>query len=309
MSDDYLWDRSGERDAEVAHLEAVLASYRYNRRETDSVARPRSLAWKLLAIAASLALGASLTLWSNRPQTSAWRIGGGFARVGQSIETGKTAGEKLTAQEFGEIELEPNSRLQLLASRAGDERVALRRGTMHALIWAPPSHFVVDTPSAKTIDLGCSYTLTVLPDGSGKLSVQAGWVAFQHGAQESFIPAGAVCSTRPRLGPGLPYFEDAAEPFRAGVRAFDNSSGHEGLSAILANARSQDGLTLWHLVQRTSGADREAVIRSLAHLVSGLDVTGLQAGRAGSIDRAWDALGLGGAGLWRMWKQSWRARS
>jgi hypothetical protein len=33
------------------------------------------------------------------------------------------------------------------------------RRTIHAYIWAPPGEFVVDTPSAVTVDLGCACTL------------------------------------------------------------------------------------------------------------------------------------------------------
>jgi len=38
--------------------------------------------------------------------------------------------------------------------------------------------FVVDTPSASAIDLGCAYTLHVNEDGSGTLRTTLGWVGF-----------------------------------------------------------------------------------------------------------------------------------
>ncbi len=83
------------------------------------------------------------------------------------IETSGTSGTKLESQFFGELQLGPDSRLQVLRSGGGSrQRLSLKRGTMHALIWAPPGTFLVDTPSAKAIDLGCSYTLSVLPDDS-----------------------------------------------------------------------------------------------------------------------------------------------
>ena len=260
MSDEYLWDRTGEPDPEIARLETLLAGYRYSARPRR--ARPRLLA--LLALAACLVLLASATLWVHGNRASEWQIAGKRINVGQTIETGGASNAKLEAQFIGEVKLGPNSRLRVLRSNAGNPRLALRRGTMHALIWAPPARFVVDTPSAKTIDPGCSYPLTVLPDDSGTLTVQTGWVAFQAGRVESFIPAGAVCRTRPKLGPGLPYFENAPDALRDAVSKFDATGGRAGLDAILSSARKQDALTLWHLLVRTSGADRDLVVQRFA---------------------------------------------
>ena len=83
------------------------------------------------------------------------------------------------------------------------------------IIWAPPGQFVVDTPSAVTVDLGCAYTLQVDDSGAGLVRTSLGWVGFRLNGHESFIPAGAACATRPKVGPGTPYFEDASSEFRA----------------------------------------------------------------------------------------------
>jgi hypothetical protein len=127
----------------------------------------------LLAIAAGLLLAAGLTYTLYVKTTSVWRMAGHRIAVGQTIETGPQAGAQIEAKDVGQVELDPNSRLQILPAARGNQQFALRRGTMHALIWAPPSRFVVETPSAKTIDLGCAYTLTVLSDDSGLLKVDA----------------------------------------------------------------------------------------------------------------------------------------
>jgi len=301
MSDQYLWDRTGEPDPGVSRLEAVLAECRYS----APAKRPQYRVLKLLAVAACLTLFAAAAVWLNRKPLSDWQIAGRRIVVGQTIDTGGAASTKLEAPFFGEVSLDRDSRLQVLASSAGNQRLALQRGTMHALIWAPPARFLVETPSAKTIDLGCSYTLTVLPDDSGILSVQTGWVAFQNGAMESFIPAGAVCHTRPRVGPGLPYFETASQDLRDAISRYDSTSGREGLNEIVSSVHKQDALTLWHLAVRTSGADRESVVRRFATLVPGIDSAGLMAGNSAAIDQAWNMLGLGGADWWRMWKHNW----
>jgi hypothetical protein len=300
-SDEYLWDRTGEADPEVIRLERVLAEYRYSAPPTRH--KPGKL--MLAAAAACLALFALGAMRLHRRLLSDWEIAGQRIAVGQTVETKDQSNTKLEAPSFGEVTLDSNSRLQVLPSSGGKQRLALRRGAMHALIWAPPASFLVETPSAKTIDLGCSYTLTVLPDDSGILSVQTGWVAFQSGSLESFIPAGALCHTRPRLGPGLPYFETASRQLRDAVSTYDTTAGREGLDAIVASARKQDALTLWHLVVRTSGRDRDLVVQRFAALVAGVNSAGLRAGNSGAIDQAWNLLGLGGADWWRLWKHDW----
>jgi len=142
-------------------------------------------------------------------------------------------------------------------------------------------------------------------DGTGLLTVLRGWVAFQAGERESFIPAGAACRTWPRSGPGLPYFEDASPSFRAAVLNFEKTGARPALAELLSEARDRDALTLWHLVERTGPADREPVAARFAQLVSGVDIEGLKNREPGAVEGAWNALGLGDTGWWRTWKRNW----
>ena len=131
----------------------------------------------------------------------------------------------------------------------------MARGVVHALIWAPPGQFVIDTPSSRAVDLGCAYTLEVRPDGSGLIEVTGGWVAFEHGGRESFVPAGARCATRPGVGPGTPYLTDAPPALVAALTVLDTGTASEqaqaaALSHVLSDARPDDAVTLWHLLAR-----------------------------------------------------------
>src|SRR6266436_5767984 len=142
-----------------------------------------------------------------------------------------------------------------------------------AAIWAPPGEFVVDTPSATAIDLGCAYTLHVNDDGSGTLRTTLGWVGFHKDGHDSFIPAGAMCATRPVQGPGTPYFEDASEKLRSALHAFDFESlsaadREQALHTVLAQARRRDAFTLWHLLARVNVDERAQVYDRLASLVT-----------------------------------------
>ena len=158
----------------------------------------------------------------------------------------------------------PRSELRAATSR----QLELRRGRLHAFIWAPPREFVVETASARAVDLGCQYTLDVDGAGNGLLRVETGWVAFQSHGHESFIPAGAACPTRQRQGPGIPFYEDAPEAFTAALRAYE-SGDDAALVRVLAAARPRDGLTLWHLLAARSGRCARRGLRPLVQLIGG----------------------------------------
>ena len=171
MNEDYLWDRTGEADPEIVRLENLLGEYRLKGKQ------PQAAGWRTkktvipLAIAAAVALAA--LLFPYHQQTS-WHVVSGNAaprtlRAGEMVETGPSARATISDDSVGQVELDPNSRLQISSSRKQPQRFALQLGVIHARIWAPPAEFVVDTPSAEAVDLGCSYTLEVGPDGSGRV--------------------------------------------------------------------------------------------------------------------------------------------
>jgi len=301
MNEDYLWDRSGEPDIGIAHLEQVLGRLRWREKKR------RRWPWIIAATAAAAILVVAVSVRSPAPVTS-WRL----SLAGQkpvAVRTGEVITHGTMESDFvGEVEIEPKSRLRLLASRAGEHRMALDHGTIHALIWAPPAAFVVDTPAAKTVDLGCRYTLRVAPDGAGFLTVETGWVAFQWKNLESFIPAGAACATRPGHGPATPHFLDASQNLIASVARFDRTQDPQALAAALSAARSRDALTLWHLLERTQGAERAEVFDRFAALVKlSPEVTreAVLRGDPRAMDAAWNALQLGDTSWWRGWKREW----
>ena len=61
--------------------------------------------------------------------------------------------------EIGSVEVEPNTRLRVVAAQPGEHRLALERGEIRAKITAPPRLFFVETASGTAVDLGCEYKL------------------------------------------------------------------------------------------------------------------------------------------------------
>ncbi len=349
MNEDYLWDGSGEPDPEIQRLETALGRFRHNQpapkflekvgTEIPAVRRRYlHVPWlpQLAALAAMVLIAAVLwfTLWHRKPaplESTGWEVAslagtphlgqetvshpGETSRLitGQTLETDGRSRARITAPETGQIEVDPDTRLRLLKTALAQQRLALDRGTIHAFIWSPPGEFVVDTPSAVAVDLGCAYTLHVDDSGAGLLRTTMGWVGFRLGGHESFIPAGAICATRPGIGPGTPYYEDASESFRKALSIFDFEQGaseERGLElrTILSQSRKRDALTLWHLLSRVSDSDRGRVYDRLAALVpppSGVTREGVLRLDQQMLDAWWNSLDLGDISLWRTWEHAW----
>ncbi len=307
MNEDYLWDKSGEPDPEIQRLENLLSPLGS---KTAVLSFPKHnrvpYLWAIAASLLVLAGGAWMTWQKSRP---AWAVNGAPATKrlakGETITTDSQSHARLNLNDVGEVELDPNTTLSVLAMKPDEQRLALNHGTIHALIWAPPGRFVVNTPSAQTVDLGCQYTLKVDADGAGLVDVTVGWVAFEKDGRESFIPAGAACMTRPGKGPGIPYYTDAPGELIGALQRFDADADRAAIAAIVEKARPRDAISLWHLLRRVQPEDRGRVYDRLAQLIavpSGVTRDGVLAGDPKMIDSVWNTLDLGNTSWWRMWK-------
>ncbi len=281
---DYLWDRSGAADSEVAGLESLLGGFGYQHRPLHSAPR-RLVSVAYLRAAAVLAL-AMVGIWIiaatqfSRRQSSTWQvvalqgsptigsealISASTLKLGQWLETDGASQARVFDSSIGHVTVEPQSRVRVVQSSQAEHRLELARGKIEAFIIAPPRLFFVETPAATAVDLGCQYNLSVEGDGSGLLEVTLGWVSFERDGQESIVPRGAVCKTRKGSGPGTPYYADASPRLQRELERFDfDGGGSPSLNAVLAEAGPRDDLTLWHLLGRVAGSDRGRVFDRLA---------------------------------------------
>ena len=342
---DYLWDRSGEPDCEIQGLEALLGQFRHDRpapifpaiiperRWTLFSWRARSL--PIMAATAAVLIiafavffvhggkpalnaeaGWDVTRVAGAPRIGQTTVGGEKTNrlgVGQTLETDLQSRASLRAENVGQIEVEPGTRLRLLSMGTTLKWITLDHGTIHTQIWAPPGQFVVDTPSAVTVDLGCAYTLHVDDSGAGTVRTSMGWVGFKLNGHEAFIPAGAACATRPKLGPGTPYFEDASAELRAALARFDFEDSapeqrSDDLAIVLGAARKRDALTLWHLLARVAEQQRVLVYDRLRELVpppAKVTEEGVLRLNQPTLDLWWNELGFDDISVWRHWERSW----
>jgi ferric-dicitrate binding protein FerR (iron transport regulator) len=285
--DDYLWDRTGEPDPEVERLERLLGRFGHEEASPRGVSlKPRWGRFRRLSMAAALLLGvAALALWLGRPTRVPGGPGWDVARlagapevgsapiadsgrlgVGEWLETDAGSRARIDVPGIGFVEVEPRTRIGLKDTGPAGHRLALERGGMHATVSAPPRLFLVDTPAATAVDLGCSYRLQVDPDGRGLLQVQSGFVALEGQGRETVVPAGASCEMRPGLGPGTPFSDRASGALRSALEALDFEGAAGKLAVVLAEARLPDTLTLWHLLGRVPSEQRGEVYDRLAQL-------------------------------------------
>ncbi|MFN0131646.1 MAG: hypothetical protein ACKVW3_03800 [Phycisphaerales bacterium] len=317
---EYLWDKSGPVDDDVARLEAMLRPMRVGPMAAEAAERWRAgpasperheqvtpvaegierraglrRAW--LAAAAMVMLTLLGVRIAHRPASGEWAIasleglpqvagrtlsGSGSARVGEWIETDGSSRAAIADPSVGTVVIEPGTRVRLSGIGPGRHVMELARGRIEATIHAPPRVFFVDTPSARAIDLGCAYVMEVEEDGTAVLRVTLGYVELAGHGKRAWVPmGGGMCRVAAGAGPGTPYFEDAGTEFVEGLAAFDR--GDVGaMEVVLALARPRDALSLWHLLSRTEGQDRRRVYERLAELKPPPE--GLDAGKVMRLD-------------------------
>lgn len=324
--DSYVWDRTGDPDPEVARLEALLSQLGH--RGVVPPLPPRvirrragaSVLVHVLSAAAALMVGFGLWFVLGGVR-GAWAVEGidgtplvdgaaigqaSVLRRGSRLVTDAVSRARIDVGGIGRVIVDPESQVGLVASGVREHRLSLDRGTIHARIWAPPRFFFVNTPFAETIDLGCAFTLHVDDSGAGLVRVTHGWVQFAHDGREAYIPQGAVGTTRPGVGPGTPRYEDAPAGYAAALDTLDYGDGSaaaraEALDYLLATARRQDALTLWHLLSRGSADERARVfdhLSTLAPAPSGVTRESVLAGERRALDAWWDSFEFEGTSFW-----------
>jgi hypothetical protein len=210
-----------------------------------------------------------VTALAGRPLIGTTRLtASGRLRVGDWLQTDDSSRALIAVGRIGQVEVRPETRVQLVVATPTEHRLALARGVIDAKVDAVPRLFYVETPAGTAIDLGCAYTLETDSLGKGVLHVTGGEVEFQTGLRMARVPLGALVQIRPGSGPGTPYVEDAPAPLVRALIAFYFERGRaRAVRNILALSRPQDALSLWHLLQRVNPALRGLVYDRLAALV------------------------------------------
>jgi glucose/arabinose dehydrogenase len=192
-------------------------------------------------------------------------------RPGDALDTDSVSRVRLHVGTLGTVRVEPGSRVRLLASTPAEQRLALARGTISARIVAPARVFVVETPAALAVDLGCAYELTTDSAGNGRLHVTSGWVELTNGKRVTVVPRDAYTTIRAGHGPGTAYARYAPAELLRALEAWDfaarDGADVTALRAVLRAARRRlDGITLLNLLTAVPDSLRAEVYERLAGL-------------------------------------------
>lgn len=290
--DDYLWDRSGDADPEVAKLEGLLSPLAHSAPLDEMrLRRPRSraplfiLGGVLVAAAVALviawprgepasagkyACGAQASGFAFTARGGSVACGGsavpaGVLPVGGTLDTGAHEAE-LAIADIGSAQLAPGTRVRLDATSAERHQLYLERGKMHAFVSAPPRLFAVGTPNGQVTDLGCAYTLEIDDAGAGSIEVESGMVELEvANGRVVVVPAGASARLLAGRRASLPLAKGANAQLAAAVGDY-----HAGVAGardrVLAAAQSSDAITIANLARITAAGERRDVLERLAQL-------------------------------------------
>ena len=181
--------------------------------------------------------------------------------LGHAFHTSDTEQATLALPGLGEVELDSGTTLTVKKLGAED-RLVLQQGSLHARLTSGP--VIVETPAAIATDIRCDCQLTVAPSGNTLLHVTKGEVALQSHGVTSRVPAGFDCDAQPSRAPGVPLPADASAELRIAATQFETGEP-TGLIQLLTD-QSVDPRTLWNLLQRASGPERDAVKERLLAL-------------------------------------------
>jgi len=285
-SDDYLWDRSGPADPEVARLEELLSPLRHEA-PLDELRLRRRRSRLPMFIAAGVAVAATIAvvLWWRSSGELACSGTAGFAftakggtvacggaavasgvlPVGTTLDTGAHEAE-LAIADIGKAQLGARTRVRL--DHTGERhQLYLEQGRMHARVSAPPRIFAVATPSADVTDLGCEYTIEIDSKGAGSIQVLTGKVEL--GTAEGkliVVPAGSHARLLPGRRASVPLSDRAGPEITALVRQHENGVS-DALARVLAASTSDDVITVANLAVLVPASQKRMVLERLAGLV------------------------------------------
>ena len=295
MSDDYLWDRSGANDPDVAALEQLLSPLAHDAPldETRLRRRKNRTPWviggALVAAAAAVAIYIALPRSSTGTPTACQSpegfafagIGGnvscgggqvakGTLPVGGTLETGSHEAA-LAIAHIGSARLGKHTKLRLERTDSQRHQLALDRGSMHAVVNAPPRLFAVTTPLTEVVDLGCEYDITIAEGGAGSLTVHNGLVelATKNGTIVT-VPEGCTAEILGEQRPGLPICKSTTPAVTDAILEYD-AGDHAAAETIIAKADRRDAVVLFALAA-VDPARRSAVLARLAELSPPPDV-------------------------------------
>ncbi len=221
----------------------------------------------------------------------------GILKVGEKLFTDSQSRAQLKIGNIGEIDIEPESMIQIEETPLSEHSLMLNKGKISTRTWVTPKLFSIKTPSAHIIDLGCAYYLSVDENKTTSVIVKSGWVLVEQNNKKSLVPQDASCLAQALVGLGTPHSNDASSLFKESLYNLDFVGNNEKeLSVLLSEARTKDLITLFHLLKYLDQESREKIydkISTLSTIPQRITRENIVSGDRDTLGRLWVALGLG----------------
>ena len=333
MNDDRdpLWDPRHERDdPELMAMRIALAPLSVASRGLAPWPLPRPIRVRRRAALVAVAMAACVLAvvvahqyrlqwqsglaWPVRPMAGA----AGDARLapGQRITTGHNDPTTIDVARIGRIDLSPDSSMRLIATRSRHHRAELEYGHLRARIWAPPGDFGLVDGNVEIVDLGCDFDVWKAVDGSGRLFVRSGWIAWRSGARERLVPEGfglrfdAVRSSTPLRADAAATLVDAVDAIDRVLAAHGQRHADLDASAraVADAAADADAITLLSLLTEhpslASGPIYARLARAWAIALDPSHRSAWAAGDRAAVDAWWDRLPQPPKRWWLHWRDA-----
>ena len=229
--------------------------------------------------------------------------GQGIIKVGEKLITDSESKARLKVGAIGEIDIEPESEIEITETKTSEYTLVLSSGKIKARTWVAPKLFSIKTPSAVITDFGGTYYLSVDDKASTTIQVKSGWVLVTDNNNKSLLPAGTTCFSKSSQGLGTPFSNDASAAFKESLYKLDfENEDTKQLTNILSEARQQDLISLFHLLKRLNQESRGMIydrISLLFKMPQRVTREGIINGDKDMMGRLWTELGLGSISLYQ----------
>lgn len=283
MSDDWIWNGEPE-DPSDRKLVAALRTLDRERGLPPLPERPapRPPRWRrpaamALAVALMVAVVVGPAWWMSRERwaldvlagASPCPVGPCGLGPGDSVSTARDGAIDVT---FAGGSVRMAGGTTITRAEGSGPRLRLDEGSIEVEATTAPGELVVETPYARVVDLGCAFAV-VVGEGRTHLAVADGSVALENDQGVSVVTAGSVAEARPGARPSLPVRGDASPAFVSAAQALDaGAPWSTALDDLLAAARPEDLLTLWHVLQLVPPPERGRVLATVRQQAPGVTV-------------------------------------
>lgn len=183
-----------------------------------------------------------------------------------SLKTENDSRVIINVPHTGTIRVEPNSSIQLLTAKSGNNVISFKSGSLKIVTNSDLPDFKIKFTNFDLIDYGASYTVSFDPLNNIDLVVEFGYVGIRKADSEIFINENYSCKIINREIVSTPFRTDASSEFIDLVLSYEKTDNTtELLDKITSKAREEDALTLLELLKKVSAVDRQILFQSISN--------------------------------------------